>query len=70
MLIPVTWCHLMSHFSYMCCDVRVKSQNPKQIHVLGYCRNALAQYGQLPTSGPDFYINITEYYKQMKTQVI
>lgn len=39
-----------------------------QIHVLGYCRTMVAQYGHLLTSGPATYVNINDYRMQMKTQ--
>lgn len=46
--------NLISQISYTSCGVRVKSQNPEQILVLGYC-------GRLLTSGLDLYVNIDAF---------
>lgn len=32
---------LFSHLSHNICDLCIKSGNPEQIHVMGYCRNVL-----------------------------
>lgn len=48
--------HLISHFSDNVCDVRVKYFNSEQTIILGYCGNAVAQYGHLFTSGLTLYI--------------
>lgn len=39
--------HLISHLSYMRCEVRVESPNPELTHFLGYCRYTMVQYGRL-----------------------
>lgn len=52
------------HLSYISYDVRGKSQNPEQTHVLDYYRNVVAQYGHLLTSGAALFVNIDAYYCQ------
>lgn len=42
---------LNSHLSYTNFEVRVKSQNPEQIYVLGSYGHVVVQYGHLLTSG-------------------
>lgn len=49
--------HLTCHFSYTCCDVKVKSPNQEQIHVFGHCRKVVQQYSD-STSGPALYVKI------------
>lgn len=45
---------------YTSCDVRVKSRNQEQIHILGYCWFVLAQ-NDFFTSRPTTYVNINKY---------
>lgn len=40
----------------------LKSQNPKQTHILGYCRHVVKQYSRLLTGGPVLYVNVSAYY--------
>lgn len=45
---------LISHLPNMSCDVGVKSENPMQMHPLGYRRKVVMQYGPLFTPDPLF----------------
>lgn len=40
---------------------REKSQDPQQMHILGYCRHVVKQHGCLLTGGPVLYMNISAY---------
>lgn len=43
--------HLVSYLSYTSCDVRIKSKNPMQMHILDYCKYVVTQHDHLLTSG-------------------
>lgn len=47
-------------FYQLWCQAKIR--RPKQIHVLGHCRNVVAQYCQLLTSRIPSYVNINAYY--------
>lgn len=52
----------ISRLSYACCDVMEKPLNPDQVHVLGYYRKVVGQYGRLLSSGPALSVNINAYH--------
>lgn len=60
-------CCLVSHLISnpdISCDIRVESQNPEQIRVLGYFR-----YGRLLTSEPALYVKINKLVNENTTVI-
>lgn len=62
--------HLILNLSYTSYDVGVKSLNSEQIHVLGFCRYLVAQYGRLFKCSPALYVHIKAYYRRKTQQLI